>query len=48
MPWRRRRFIYEQAEYLAHKYYFVHVHELPDARRRKVLKVARGMLEIDK
>ncbi len=35
-----RRYIYEQADYLARKHFFVHIHELPDGKRREVLKVA--------
>jgi hypothetical protein len=36
-----RRFIYLQAEYLAMKYFHVHINELPDGKRLEVLRVAK-------
>ena len=35
-----RRYAYEQADYLARKHFYVHIHELPDGKRREVLKAA--------
>ena len=37
---RIRRVVYEQADYIARKHFFVHIHQLPDGKRREVLKVA--------
>lgn len=37
---RFRRYVYEQADYLARKHFFVHIHELPDGKRREVLEAA--------
>jgi hypothetical protein len=35
-----RRVVYAQADYLSRKSYFVHIYELPDGKRREVLRVA--------
>jgi len=35
-----RRIVYDQADYLARKSFYVHVHELPDGMRRELLRIA--------
>lgn len=40
-----RREMYAQAEYLSRKHFYVHIHELPDCKRREVLQVAKKQMK---
>lgn len=40
MSTKLRRLMYDHADYIARKHFFVHIHELPDGKRREVLKAA--------
>jgi len=41
-----RRLVYSHADYISQKYFFVHIHELPDGKRREILKKAAEQLAV--